>query len=409
MTTSLPGVHPVAVALTDWAWTGGMVLGGALLVGFLLLYAAAILGKYVRIMINILDDVAPTVENGGNGGANGQEAVPLDVDEVTFRATDGHLLGGMILTARLADRKRDGSNHSRAPATPAYRGTVVFAHEFGTDRASCVRYCRALLEVGFDVFAFDFRGHGGSAEERGYRPRQWPSDRELADMLGAIAFIGSHLERRGLPRDIGLFGLSRGAGAAILASVGIDSVRAIVTDGAYSSDTVLEYLMRRFATIFARIRVVAENHPPVFWRFLRWLLFRECARRFNCHFPSVRKAVVRLGRRPILLIHGEKDSYIPIAQSQVLFDLARGPKSLWIVPDASHNQSVLVQPTEYARRVLAFFDEHLAIKPAETSLLLQRSARLEEAPVGIASRVAKRAFATRPAGAFGNAQQRSSP
>ncbi|MCH7595659.1 MAG: alpha/beta fold hydrolase [Planctomycetes bacterium] len=409
MMTSLPAMHSVAVALMDWAWTGGMVLAGVLLVGFLLLYARAVLSKYVRIMINILDDVAPTVENGCNGGANGQEDAPLNVDEVTFRATDGHLLGGMILTAQQVDPNGDRSNHSRAIAIPAYRGTVVFAHEFGTDRASCVRYCRALLEAGFDVFAFDFRGHGGSAEERGYRPRQWPSDRELADMLGAIAFIGSHLEGRGLPRDIGLFGLSRGAGAAILASVGIDSVRAIVTDGAYSSDTVLEYLMRRFATIFARIRVVAENHPPVFWRFLRWLLFRECARRFNCHFPSVRKAVVRLGRRPILLIHGEKDSYIPIVQSQMLFDLARGPKSLWIVPGATHNQGVLVQPTEYARRVLAFFEEHLAIKPAETSLLLRRSARLEEVPVDIGTRVAKRALATRPPGVLGSARQRSSP
>ena len=236
---------------------------------------------------------------------------------------------------------------------------VVFGHEFGSDRTSCLRYCRPLLDAGYDVFAFDFRGHGLSAPEEGYRPRQWPSDRERADMLGAIVFVSEYLEQHDRPRGIGLFGISRGGGAAILAAAEVDNVRAIVTDGAFSSDTTLEYLMRRFATIFARIRVVAKNHPPVFWRFLRWLLFRECHRKFGCRFPSVRKAVVRMGAKPILLIHGEKDSYIPIAQSQMLYDLAPGPKALWIVPGAKHNQSVIVRPEEYARRLTSFFDEHL--------------------------------------------------
>lgn len=327
-------IHP-------WMWTLGGASAIALILGGLLIYPALILRRYVRIMINILDDVAPTPENGCNDNQlwNGEE--------VSFRAVDGHRLEGTILPHRDAD------------SLPL--GMVVFAHEFGTDRACCLRYCRPLLDAGYDVFSFDFRGHGASAPEEGYRPRQWPSDRERDDMLGAIAFISSYLEQEDRPCDIGVFGISRGGGAAILAAAAVENVRAIVTDGAFSSDTTLEYLMRRFATIFARIRVVAENHPPVFWRFLRWLLFRECARRFNCRFPSVRKAVVRMGSKPILLIHGEKDSYIPIAQSQALYRLAAGPKSLWSVAGAGHNKSVLVAPKVYADRVLRFFDEHLAV------------------------------------------------
>jgi fermentation-respiration switch protein FrsA (DUF1100 family) len=193
-------------------------------------------------------------------------------------------------------------------------------------------------------------------------------------MKGAIAFITSHLEKRGHPRRIGLFGLSRGAGASILGAVGCDDVRAIVTDGAFSSDTALEYLMRRFATVFARIRIVAANHPPAFWRFLRWLLFRECRRKFNCRFPSVRKAIVKLGPTPVLFIHGEKDSYIPVAQSQILYDKARGPKSLWMVPGAKHNCAVSVCPDEYAQRVVAFLDEHLAVSIPKPTILAKRKA-----------------------------------
>jgi len=328
-------IHP-------WMWTLGGVSAIALILGGLLIYSALVLRRYVRIMINILDDVAPTPENGGN------DIQRWNGEEVSFRAVDGHRLEGTILSHRDADR------------LPI--GMVVFAHEFGTDRACCLRYCRPLLDAGYDVFSFDFRGHGASAPEEGYRPRQWPSDRERNDMLGAIAFISSYLEQQDRPCDIGVFGISRGGGAAILAAAAVGNVRAIVTDGAFSSDTTLEYLMRRFATIFARIRVVAENHPPLFWRFLRWLLFRECARRFKCRFPSVRKAVVRMGCKPILLIHGEKDSTIPIAQSQALYDLALGPKSLWIVPGASHNHSVVVAPKLYADRILHFFDEYLAVR-----------------------------------------------
>lgn len=345
-------------SIPPWMWTLSGALAIALILGGLLIYPALILRRYVRIMINILDDVAPTPENGVN------DSQRWNGEEVSFRAVDGHRLEGIILPHRDDD------------SLPL--GMIVFAHEFGTDRACCLRYCRPLLDAGYDVFSFDFRGHGASASEEGYRPRQWPSDREQYDMLGALAFISSYLEQQERPCDIGVFGLSRGGGTAILAAAAVKNVRAVVTDGAFSSDTTLEYLMRRFATIFARIRVVAENHPPVFWRFLRWLLFRECTRRFNCRFPSVRKAVVRMGPKPILLIHGEKDSYIPIAQSQALYDLAAGPKSLWIVPGAGHNKSVLVAPKIYAERVLCFFDEHLAVRRRATRTITQRTMRHEE-------------------------------
>ncbi len=307
--------------------------------GLLLIYPALILRKYVRIMMNMMDDRAPAPENGGNGGPQ------LADERVSFQATDGHPLEGAVL--------------ARSSVVPR-RGLIVFAHEVGSDRASGHRYFVPLLAAGYDVFAFDFRGHGASPAEAGYRPRQWPSDRERADMRGAIAFIASYLEAHGRSRDVGLFGVSRGGGSAILASEGLDHVRAIVVDGAFCSDALLEYLMQRFATIFARIRVLAANHPPVFWRFLRWLLFRACRRRFGCRFPSVRKALSRVGAKPVFFIHGEKDSYVPVAQSQFLYDRADGPKELWIVPRATHNQGVLVEPDAYAQRVVRFFDEHLA-------------------------------------------------
>lgn len=320
-----------------WPWVGLVCA-----VGLVLVYPTLVFRKYVRIIVNVIDDHAPVPEN-GEADRPGPQDVPGE--RVRFSAADGHELAGVIF--------------SNAGAHPP-RGMVVFAHAFGGDSRSCLRYCRSLLDAGYEVFAFDFRGHGASPPEDGYRPRQWPSDRERADTLGAITFVGSYLQRQGRCDHVGLVGVSRGGGAALLASVGVDQVRAIVTDGLFSSDTIIEYFMRRFATIFAKIRVVAENNPPVVWRILRWLLFREYRRRFRCRFPSVRKAIGCMGRKPILFIHGGKDSYIPLVHSQSLYALARGPKEFWAVPGARHNQSVLARPQEYGWRLVRFFDEHLA-------------------------------------------------
>ena len=309
-------------------------------VTFLVVTAWLILRKYVRIMLNIIRDTPPPLAMWP------YDFERIDGERVTFRAFDNLNLCGMFLF---------GDHGGRA------RGMAIFAHEFSSDKYSCARYCRPLLAAGYDVFSFDFRGHGESSSEPGYQPRQWPSDREVSDMLGAIAYVEDWLARKGRPVEIGLFGISRGAGAAILAAQNNPAVKAIIADGAFSSDTTLEHLMKRWAYIFAKVRFVYENHPWQFWRFLRWLLFRECKRKLNCTFPSVRKGLMAMaGPRPMLFIHGERDSYIPVEQSQLLYDLAPGPKSLWVVPEAKHNQSVAVRPEYYAARTAAFFEEHLA-------------------------------------------------
>jgi uncharacterized protein len=315
---------------------------------FLLLTMWLILRKYVKIMFNIIRDTPPPLAMGPC------DFERIDGERVVFRAFDNLNLCGMFLFG----------DHGGRP-----KGTILFAHEFSSDMYSCARYCRPLLRAGFDVFSFDFRGHGESSLQPGYQPRQWPTNHEVNDILGAIAFVEDWLESRGRPVEVGLVGVSRGGGAAILAAQNNRNVKAIVTDGAFSSDTTLEYLMRRWAYIFAKVRFVYENHPPQFWRFLRWLLLCECRKRLHCTFPSLRKALTRMqGPRPILFIHGERDSYIPVEQSQMLYELAPGPKFLWVVPGAKHNQCVITRPEHYAARTVAFFEHYLAGSAADDAV-----------------------------------------
>ncbi len=303
----------------------------------LMIVPALIVAKYVRITLNILTDSPPPL-------LTHRDFEPLNGEEVDFYAADGIRLRGTFVH----------------PAATQRRGLIIFAPEFNNDRLSCARYCRPLLAAGYDIFTFDFRGHGAAAAEEGYVPRQWASDREVADFSAAIAYAEQWLDKQGRPIELGIFGISRGACAAILASAQNASVKALVVDGAFSSDSTLEHFMKRWAKIFAKVRFVYENHPPEFWRFLRWCLFMTTRLKFKCAYPSVRKVLTRMMPRPMLFIHGGRDSYIPVEQSRALYALSAQPKYLWIVQEAKHNQSVTARPEEYARRTVEFFDRYLA-------------------------------------------------
>jgi pimeloyl-ACP methyl ester carboxylesterase len=305
----------------------------------LIVVPTIIILKYVRISLNIMRTTTPPLSHG-----------PLDYarpvgEPVSFPAYDGLPLAGMLI---------------RAPRETPTRGLIVYAHEFCSDMHACARYCRPLQQAGYDILTFDFRGHGQSQAPPGYTPRQWITDRDLDDMRGAAAFAERWLTAQNRPPQFGVFGISRGACAAILIARENPNIATIVADGAFSTDTTIEYFMRRWAYIFARVRFVYENHPPVFWRFLRWSMMHFARREFRCRFPSVRKSIRRMSPRPMLFIHGERDSYLPVEQSRRLYALAPQPKYLWIAPDARHNQAVVRHPDAYRQITTAFFNRHLA-------------------------------------------------
>jgi len=297
-----------------------------------------VLSRYVRIILNIMKTTPPPLFMGP------RDFTPLEGEVIDFRSLDGVGLRGKLVPA-------DSPGPSKA--------IVVFAHEFASDMYSCARYCKPLLRAGYDIFSFDFRNHGESSREEGYKPRQWLTDREVNDIRGAIAYVEDLLESQGRPKEIALFGISRGACATILAAVHNPNVKAIVVDGLFSTDNILEHLMRRWAYIFAKFRVVYENHHPLFWTFLRWVVVQVCRREMNCDFPSVRKALLRMPPKPLLMIHGQRDSYIPVHQAENLYALACQPKYLWVVPKAKHNQAAIVQPERYAHRTISFLDQFM--------------------------------------------------
>lgn len=330
-----------------WSWVSDhwAALAIAITCASLLIAAMWLLGYYVRICLQIFVDTPPPMSH------KPRDFQQQEGEIVRFRSFDGTSLRGMLLP-------RDTGVD--------YKGTIVFCHEYGSDMYSCARYTRPLMESGYDIFTFDFRGHGESSS-LDYRPVQWPSDKELGDALGACAYIQTQLQEENRPLDIGLFGISRGAGSGLLAAASDLRIKAIVCDGAFSTDTTLVALMKRWASIFEAIKVIKTSYPEVFWKLLLWLLMRFAQPKLGRRFPSVRKALKEMAPRAIFFIHGRRDSYIQVDQTELLHATAPEPKYMWIVEKAKHNQAAIIAPQAYAKRTVAFFDKYLCDKDVSES------------------------------------------
>jgi uncharacterized protein len=332
-------IEIIAAIESPWIVRHWAVLVIALTCVSILVFMALVLAKYVRICLNIFVDTPPPL------AAGRLDFTPLHGEMVRFRSFDGTSLRGM---------------HLHPANRTEYKGTILFCHEYGSDMFSCARYARPLIEAGFDVFTFDYRGHGDSSNRSRYKPLQWPSDKEQQDTLGALAYVEAALTAEGKSPNVGIFGISRGAGAALLAACSTPNVKAILCDGVFSTELTIISFMKRWAHIFASVKLVYEHHTERFWGFLYWLLIRFAQPKLACRYPSVHKALMEMKKCPIMMIYGQRDTYIREDQVTSLNATAPEPKYLWVVKGAKHNQAAIVAPKQYAARSIAFFRKYLA-------------------------------------------------
>ncbi len=236
-------------------------------------------------------------------------------------------------------------------------GIIIFCHEFLSNRWSARRYCEPLREAGFDIFTFDFRNHGDSDIQPGYEPVQWVSEYELADVRAALRHVIARAAERN--HKIGLFGVSRGAVAGLLAAACEPSVAAFVTDSLYSTHLVQLLYMRRWVGIYSSYSWLYPIVPSWYYAMVGLIAMRLVERRHKCRFAKLERVLGRLSPRPIFMIHGQRDNYIVPEVAERLFELAGDPKELWLVPEAKHNGAVDVAGDEYFARLERFLRQWL--------------------------------------------------
>jgi len=308
----------------------GLLLAVAL-VGYL--FHCHLMRKYLGYVVRIFQEIP--LFNIPRG-----QPVP-DAEDVSFSTPDGLTLRACYL---------------RAPGPR--RGVILFGLEFGSNRWSCVPYCDFLRQNGFDIFAFEPRGQGDSAAQPGYEPLQWVTDFEVRDFRAALAHVKSRPDAD--PRGLGFFGISKGGSAGLIAAAGDPYVRCCVTDGIFATHTTMLPYMRKWIAIYSDRYRLQNILPGWYYRVAARAGLRRIRRERGCRFPHLEHVMHKLTPRPLFMIHGGGDTYIKPEMAQALFDLARAPKELWFVDGAKHNQALQIAPDEYQRRVLAFFETHLA-------------------------------------------------
>ncbi len=62
---------------------------------------------------------------------------------------------------------------------------------------------------------------------------------------------------------------------------------------------------------------------------------------------------------PVLLIHGEADSRIPVSHSERILKAAAPGSQLWTLPGVDHVDMFKAEPVEYVRRLREYLDMRL--------------------------------------------------
>jgi len=202
------------------------------------------------------------------------------------------------------------------PASP-HAPTLILIHGWGRNMSRMIPYIRALNPLGYNLLAFDARNHGDSS------PVSHPTVGTFSeDALAAVDFI-SHSDGVS-SREIGILGLSIGGGAAINTAGWDKRVKSVVTIGALSHPKEVMNLE------FQKRKIPA---------FIASFLFGYMKLRFGINFDKIAPINnIRHAEANILLIHGDEDETIPLAQGQSLAAAGNAKKSqLWIVPGKGHS------------------------------------------------------------------------
>lgn len=233
--------------------------------------------------------------------AFGYGFTPFELDipwtDLHFDAADGARLSGWWLDRPGSDR------------------VVIVCHGHRGTKQDMLGIGSGLWRAGNSVMLFDFRGNGDSGDGL-----QSLAHHEQADLEAAIDLAR---ERRPDAR-LAVIGFSMGAAISVLVAARRPEVEAVVVDSSFAT------MRDVIAAALQRYRV-----PP-------WPTIAASDRltrlRYGYRYAQVRPidAIAAVAPRPLLILHGEADRIIPVAQARELFEAAGEPKELVTFPGADH-------------------------------------------------------------------------
>lgn len=240
----------------------------------------------------------------------------MSYEEVTFESLDGLKLKGWLIP----------NNQSSS--------LVIVCHGHGANKGDVLFAAEFLYKNGYGIFLFDFRAHGES--EGTTATLGWL---EPNDLKGAIAYV----KERPIPKNIGVIGFSMGGATAITTAGQTSEIQAIVADSAFADRS--------------KLITKAVNFPPPI-AYLTVLFVRMQDLNLEENLPM--NYAEKITPNALLIIQGDKDRLVETEDAELLYNKAKEPKELWLVPDTPHVRAYQTEKTQYQTKILTFFDEYLS-------------------------------------------------
>jgi putative redox protein len=249
----------------------------------------------------------------------------------------------VALQEQIQFKNNHGENLSgtlHVPTGPSH-SAIILGHCFTCSRHTGVlrRISEILVDLGFYVLRFDFSGNGQSEGEF--------SDSTYSKQVSDIRAATSLMSSRGVSW-LGLAGHSMGAMVALLAAAAMDSVKAVCALAARSSALTIRHFFSS-----SQLGELEQSGRVVFSSRGRSLQltqkFFNDADRYD--LPA---ALASLGK-PLLVVHGDQDEIIPVAEAYQFKQLNPVHTKLAIIAGADHMFTQHEYRDQVARLVAQWF------------------------------------------------------
>ncbi len=224
--------------------------------------------------------------------------------------------------------------------------TMILIHGWNRNCERMLPYLDHLSDLPVNVLCIEARGHGANSKNHFISQVGFAQD-----IVSAINWLVLQPEVR--VDQIGVLGHSLGAAAAIYASFLDKRISCIVADGSYAHP--LE-IIRNF------LRGYHIPYYPLGWLMVQYIQLRLWIT-LNQIAPE---NVIRNLSPPGLLIHGDKDSVIPVRDGQHLLANASDNFELWIASNANHSNTA--EHPKFQEVLHRFLRTHLDFPDVRSSM-----------------------------------------